>query len=98
MQRRDREKERLKNKKGDEKHREKSIDIKENIYKECTAICRKKERRARGIERGYRKRESGGRERIAREREKERVSEREKERESSYFLSFSWEVDTDIPQ
>ena len=44
MQRRDREKERLKNKKGDEKHREKSIDIKENIYKECTAICRKKER------------------------------------------------------
>ena len=74
MQRRDREKERLKNKKGDEKHREKSIDIKENIYKECTAICRKKERRERGIERGYRKRESGG-EREDSKRERERQSE-----------------------
>ena len=74
MQRRDREKERLKNKKGDEKHREKSIDIKENIYKECTAICRKKERRERGIERGYRKRESGG-EREDSKRERERESE-----------------------
>ena len=64
----------MKNKKGDEKHREKSIDIKENIYKECTAICRKKERRERGIERGYRKRESGG-EREDSKRERERESE-----------------------